>query len=116
MPPSLLSQPSIAIRNTPSIAFAPRRTNKTTIRKTPAKAIKGSHRFPILVFVPIYSAATAESFKAAANPIIKAKKENNPTIRPLRKPLKAAHTNKMKAMISMNIFAILSTALLLLRK
>lgn len=90
MPPSLSSQPSMAIRIIFLISLAPILINKTTATKTIINEISGNHFVEVDTLFFKYPATMAENFNAAARPIIKAIKENIPRINPLLKPLNMA--------------------------
>jgi hypothetical protein len=67
-----------------------------TIIKTIRKLKKGSHLEKLPEEFSNECATTAESFIAAARPIIKPKREKMPTTKPFLRPLKRAITNRIK--------------------
>jgi len=103
IPPRLSNQPSIANCKVFFINLATRPTNIMTTIKTKIKDIRGSHFVAETTLCSKYLATTTESFKAAAKPIIIARKEKIPTTKPLRKPLKMAMTNTKIKIISISI-------------
>ena len=82
MPPIRLSQPSNTTWNAFSINLAPSLTRMITAKNMMANAIKGNHLDETLTVSFKYAATTAESFNAAARPIIKAIMEKTAMIKP----------------------------------
>jgi hypothetical protein len=78
-------------------------TINATATITRINDINGSHLNEICVVLPITLATDADSFNAAARPIMIAKKENRATIIPLLIPLKMASTIKTAKTISIII-------------
>lgn len=101
IPSNLSSHPSIENESAFFIIFAPRLTSNTTTIKTTIKLKNGSHLEKLPDVFSNECATTAESFIAAASPIIKLKREKRPTTKPFLIPLKRATIKIIKKKASM---------------
>ena len=74
---------------------------KTAMLAKDEAALRSLRAVKAAILLPIYPATTIESLMAAASPTMIAINENNPTIRPRRKPLITARITRIIKTISM---------------